>query len=393
MNHYFDIDVASKYNVNIAIFLNNLAHWTTVNIANRKNYYDFRYWTYNSRRAFLELFPYWTDDQLRTIITNAIKADLVIEGCYNSKGYDRTKWYSLSDKALALYKINPISPTDQELFKNTPIELPKSSPASFGRNPNWTWEKSPMDLGEIPNACGENPQPIPYSIPDDKPDTTTTNAQILNNFSHSEPVVVSSTSLTSNPNVNPQNPVNADRPGTTDKLLAAYRAKPIMRGNIMCEGDFLSAAYFSIDNRDKLTTTEQQRINGICGLIRRGEFDEPPEWSLNLKRLRDRESGLANATLQEHESAKKAVLDPNIKGRDDALARIKQMNIGFKEATEKKLCYPDKVTDINSAPKKQFKKIELPSISQEIFFQPDMSLIKTEQELDKEIDDIWEVRL
>ena len=85
MNHYFDVEVATKYNVNIAIFLNNLAHWTIVNIANRQNYYDFRYWTYNSRRAFLELFPYWTDDQLRTIISNAIKADLVLEGNYNKK--------------------------------------------------------------------------------------------------------------------------------------------------------------------------------------------------------------------------------------------------------------------------------------------------------------------
>ncbi len=421
MNHYFDVDVATKYNVNIAIFLNNLAHWTVVNIANRSNYHDFRYWTYNSRRAFLELFPYWTDDQLRTIISNAIKADLVIEGSYNQKAYDKTKWYSLSDKALLYYKITPTPPShekDNSPYYDSSGKNPKSSPEPFGQNPKGQFceeskqtdkiqykktlqpapvligEKSPIDVGEIPNGLGENPQPIPDSKPDEKP-TTTTRDQILNNHPHSEPVVVSSASLTSTPKVNPQNLVNLNRPGITDKLLTAYRSTPIMRGNIMCEGDFLSAAYFSIDTRDKLTTTEQQRANGICGLVRRGEFDEPAEWGLKLKRLRDRESGAANASLQEIESAKKAILDPTVKGREAALAKMVAMGLQFKAATEKKPCYADKVISIDSRPKKIFSKIELPEqgITDE-YMQPDMELLAEIKAAEEENSvDVWEARL
>ncbi len=199
-------------------------------------------------------------------------------------------------------------------------------------------------------------------------------AQILNTPPHSEPVVVSFTSLTSTPK--PQ--VTRYAQSTTDKLLAAYRATPIQKGNIMCEGDFLSAAYFSIDIRDKTTTTEQQRVSGICKFVRDGSFDEPSDWALNLKRVRDRESGQANATLQEIESAKKAVLDPEIKGRDDALAKIAELGIKFKKETTIEPVYKESTFEKNKAlTRKAYKKLELPQ-QNDIMFQPDMSLLKME---------------
>ena len=103
MNHCFDILIAEKYGVNIAIFLNNIAFWIQKNQANQRHYYDGRYWTYNSQPAFLQLFPYWTIQNLKTVISNAKKLGLIVQGNYNEKSYDKTSWYALTELGLSLF--------------------------------------------------------------------------------------------------------------------------------------------------------------------------------------------------------------------------------------------------------------------------------------------------
>lgn len=262
------------------------------------------------------------------------------------------------------------------LYNSTPPDMPKNPPTDMSVPPDRYVGTPPTDMSVIKDKK-------------ELINTTTTRAQILDINRDSEPVVVSSPSLTSTPN--PKDPVNRYGETITTKLLVAYRSTPIRKGNIICEQDFLSAAYFSIDTRDKMTTTEQQRVNGICGLVGRSEFDEPSEWSLNLKKQRDRESGLANASLQEIQSAKKAILDPEIKGRDDAIAKLQSMGLDFKDATTPKLAYP-KPTLIASPPKKPFKFVSFPE-QDDIMFQPDMELIEKKEIEPENIKDAWEARL
>ena len=63
MTHQFDTDLAKEYGVDIAIVVNNIAFWLQKNKANKKHIYDGKVWTYNTTKAFTELFPYWTDNQ------------------------------------------------------------------------------------------------------------------------------------------------------------------------------------------------------------------------------------------------------------------------------------------------------------------------------------------
>src|SRR5690606_10484008 len=49
---------------------------------------------------FQNYFPYFTQKQIKYLIKQAIEFGLVVKGNFNKKGYDRTNWYSLSDKAL-----------------------------------------------------------------------------------------------------------------------------------------------------------------------------------------------------------------------------------------------------------------------------------------------------
>ena len=84
MIHVFDTDVAQKYGINAAIILQNIAFWVKQNEANGTNFYDGNYWTFNSNRAYQELFPYMST------------------GNYNKLAYDRTLWYALTQKGKCI---------------------------------------------------------------------------------------------------------------------------------------------------------------------------------------------------------------------------------------------------------------------------------------------------
>ena len=98
MTYSFDTELAQKLGVNEAILLQNIVFWLLKNKANNSNYYDGRYWTYNSHKAFKELFPFWTENQIRRILESLFEKGVILKGDYNSSPYDKTKWYALSDK-------------------------------------------------------------------------------------------------------------------------------------------------------------------------------------------------------------------------------------------------------------------------------------------------------
>ncbi len=100
MKHIFDIEIATKYGINIATFLNNMVFWIQRNVANEKHFYDDKYWTYNSVKSYSILFPYWTPKQIRKIIDDCIKLDLIVKGNYNKTPYDKTSWYAFTDFGL-----------------------------------------------------------------------------------------------------------------------------------------------------------------------------------------------------------------------------------------------------------------------------------------------------
>ena len=102
MEHSFDINIAAKYGIHTAILLKNLHFWIVKNRANEKHYHEGKYWTYNSQKAFAELFPYLTERQVKYTIEKMKKDELIIVGNFNENPYDKTSWYALTDKAFEL---------------------------------------------------------------------------------------------------------------------------------------------------------------------------------------------------------------------------------------------------------------------------------------------------
>jgi hypothetical protein len=134
--HTFDTEIAKRVGLNAAVLYQNIVFWAEHNMRNRRHFHEGRWWTFNSRRAFMEQFDYLTEDQIRHALSKLEKAGLIKKGRFNQKGYDKTTWYS-PDVSV-----------------------------------DWTLgEKSPMDWGKRPNGSGTVTQPIPDSKPDHKPDT------------------------------------------------------------------------------------------------------------------------------------------------------------------------------------------------------------------------------
>lgn len=100
--HYFDIKVAELYGVNCAVILQNLWHWIRKNEANGTNYHDGNYWTYNSTKAFKELFPYLSQKQIETALKKLRDEGIVITANYNEHKYDRTLWYAITEQGKSI---------------------------------------------------------------------------------------------------------------------------------------------------------------------------------------------------------------------------------------------------------------------------------------------------
>lgn len=102
MQHIFDVDIAVKYGVLEAILIKNIYYWIAKNKANNKNYYDGSYWTYNSIKAFKELFPYASERQISNALKHLEKEGIIKVGKYNKSAYDRTNWYAFNKSATSI---------------------------------------------------------------------------------------------------------------------------------------------------------------------------------------------------------------------------------------------------------------------------------------------------
>lgn len=101
MNHSFDTDHAKTYGLVEAVLISNFEHWISKNVANKRHEHDGKVWTYNSLKAFEELFPYLTPNQIRRAVDSVVKQGVLIRGNYNQSSYDRTSWFAFSDSFAA----------------------------------------------------------------------------------------------------------------------------------------------------------------------------------------------------------------------------------------------------------------------------------------------------
>lgn len=135
----FDPEVAKDVGTDAAIILSNIEFWQATNQANKRNFHDGRYWTYNSTKAFSELFSYLSDRKIRTCLDKLEAKNYITAGNYNKSKYDRTKWYSAN-----VYHHSSISSN------------------AYDANDKSSCQISQMDSSNTSNGVDANDEPIPY---------------------------------------------------------------------------------------------------------------------------------------------------------------------------------------------------------------------------------------
>lgn len=156
MQHSFDIDIAKEYGILEAILLNNLWFWIEKNRANGTNYFDDNYWTYNSTRAFNELFPYASQRKIQTALAHLKDEEIIITGNYNKSAYDRTLWYAFTKKGKSIMQkckmentelVNGSDENVTPIPDNKPVKKPSKKPNSKPK------EFIPPTLEEVKAYC------------------------------------------------------------------------------------------------------------------------------------------------------------------------------------------------------------------------------------------------
>jgi hypothetical protein len=107
--HSFDPDIAQRVGIHAAVLYQNIVWWCAKNAANGHNEHDDHNWTYNSVRAWSELFPYMTPKQIRTSLERLEADGMILSGSYNKSAYDRTKWFCPSGQDHLPCKANEVA--------------------------------------------------------------------------------------------------------------------------------------------------------------------------------------------------------------------------------------------------------------------------------------------
>ena len=138
MLYSFNAYHAKEYGVDESIVLHNILYWLKKNRANKVNFHDGKYWTYNSASAFTELFPFWNERKIARILSSLEKQGAIESGNFNRVSYDRTKWFS------------------------SPLLEP------FDKSGKCIYQKCPTDQTNLVDGFTKNVEPIPYRKPDSK---------------------------------------------------------------------------------------------------------------------------------------------------------------------------------------------------------------------------------
>ena len=108
MYHQFNTEIAKQYGIEESILLENIYFWVKKNKANNQNYHNGKYWTYNSIRAFKILFDYMSESKIYRALKKLEEAGLIEIGDFNADRYKRPSWYTVTEKAIKLYKDNSL---------------------------------------------------------------------------------------------------------------------------------------------------------------------------------------------------------------------------------------------------------------------------------------------
>ncbi len=170
--HHFNTEFAAEYGILEAVLVNNIFYWIEKNRANGKSFYNGRYWTFNSTRAYQLLFPYVSQSQIERALKHLRDEGILQTGNFNEKQYDRTLWYAFTEKGESiLQKCGIHFANSGNAFCESEEPIPNNNPSN---NPNKKQDVStepkrfvPPTVEEVSAYCLERKNSVnPYRFVD-----------------------------------------------------------------------------------------------------------------------------------------------------------------------------------------------------------------------------------
>lgn len=125
MYHSFDADIAAEYGIVESLFLCNIAFWVKQNTLNKHNFYEGKYWTYNSLSAYAGLFFYVSESTIKRAIKHLKDEGLILASNFNNDKFNHTNYYTLTEKGLSLIQHRPERSGQTDLigepYENLPL--------------------------------------------------------------------------------------------------------------------------------------------------------------------------------------------------------------------------------------------------------------------------------
>ena len=125
----FDLEESILYGIEEALLLQGFRYYIGLHAASGTQFYEGRYWVYNSRASLLKLHPYLTEAKLRSSLDNLIENGVLLRGNFNKKEYDKTSWYAFTDEYL-----EQLDPSIKNYVENDPGEI-HQGPGDFNQGP------------------------------------------------------------------------------------------------------------------------------------------------------------------------------------------------------------------------------------------------------------------
>jgi hypothetical protein len=103
MVHSIDVILAREIGLKEAILLHHINLECYENKKNNINFVDGYYWSHIKLETLAQIYSYLgSASSLRRALNNLEDLKLIKTGNYNKVKFDRTKWYTLTDKGLKL---------------------------------------------------------------------------------------------------------------------------------------------------------------------------------------------------------------------------------------------------------------------------------------------------
>lgn len=96
------IDLGGDYGA--AVILEGIARGVMRHAADGTHEHDGRFWMYQTCKGMAEYYGTMSEDTVFRKIKKLIREDMVIQGCFNKVGFDRTSWYTLTERGYSYYQ-------------------------------------------------------------------------------------------------------------------------------------------------------------------------------------------------------------------------------------------------------------------------------------------------